>query len=79
MLAELEPAKEVTGGPWYQADSGFDEGFVAVLREVVQKEIARGPCTLDELVQRIRNYVSAWGREGGGGGMGLEKPGGREG
>ena len=33
MLHELEPAKELTGGPWYGPDS-FDSEFIAVLQEV---------------------------------------------
>lgn len=33
MLMELEPAKEITGGPWYGADA-FDAEFVEVLQKV---------------------------------------------
>lgn len=33
MLYELEPAKELTGGPWYGPDA-FDSEFISVLQEV---------------------------------------------
>lgn len=33
MLYELEPAKELTGGPWYGPDA-FDSEFITVLQEV---------------------------------------------
>lgn len=36
MLMELEPAKEITGGPWYGADS-FDVEFIEVLQKVRRK------------------------------------------
>jgi hypothetical protein len=33
MLFELDPAKELTGGPWYGPDA-FDSEFITVLQEV---------------------------------------------
>lgn len=33
MLYELEPAKELTGGPWYGPDA-FDSEFITVLQDV---------------------------------------------
>lgn len=33
MLYELEPAKELTGGPWY-GENAFDSEFISVLQEV---------------------------------------------
>lgn len=33
MLYELEPAKELTGGPWYGPDA-FDSEFIGMLRDV---------------------------------------------
>lgn len=37
MLMELEPAKEITGGPWYGADA-FDVEFIEVLQKVGQQQ-----------------------------------------
>ena len=33
MLYELEPGKELTGGPWY-GENAFDSEFISVLQEV---------------------------------------------
>jgi hypothetical protein len=33
MAAGLEPAREVTGGPWYGPDA-FDSEFIKILRDV---------------------------------------------
>lgn len=41
MLYELEPAKELTGGPWYGPDS-FDSEFIAVLQEVCRVDAGGG-------------------------------------
>ena len=35
MLYNLEPADDLTGGPWYTEDNTLDEAFVNVLLEVV--------------------------------------------
>jgi DNA-directed RNA polymerase III subunit RPC6 len=36
MLASLEPAKEITGGPWYGADQQPDREFIDAIRKVAQ-------------------------------------------
>jgi len=46
MLYELEPAKELTGGPWYGPDA-FDSEFITVLQEV---GAAKAYCNMHRVV-----------------------------
>jgi hypothetical protein len=57
MLYELEPAKELTGGPWYGPDA-FDSEFITVLQEVTvcQCFLMAQSC---RLVSHIVNFT-AW-------------------
>ena len=43
MLYELQPAKEITGGPWYGPDS-YDSEFIGVLRQVGTARAAHAAC-----------------------------------
>jgi DNA-directed RNA polymerase III subunit RPC6 len=53
MLAELTPAKEITGGPWYGTDE-LDDDFVTTIRNVVLSFIvAQGPVSLDTVAEHI--------------------------
>eukprot|EP00887_Chlorella_sp_A99_P000997 scaffold5.g997.t1 len=53
MLSELEPAKEITGGPWYGPDS-FDSEFIAVLRDAAYGFIRKkGEASLEEITAFI--------------------------
>ncbi|GAB4817070.1 hypothetical protein N2152v2_004116 [Parachlorella kessleri] len=55
MLMELEPAKEITGGPWYGADS-FDNEFVEVLQKATFSFIrSQGQATLQEIADFIKD------------------------
>src|SRR5271155_2435038 len=37
MLYDLEPAEEITGGPWYTDTNDFDEVFVVDLLKIIHK------------------------------------------
>lgn len=55
MLAELEPAKEVTGGPWY-GENAFDSEFIEALQKAAHKFIQQqGEATLQEIFEFISN------------------------
>ena len=41
MLAGLEPAKSLTGGPWYGSDQHIDTEFIAIIREVALQYLAK--------------------------------------
>lgn len=50
MLASLEPAKEITGGPWYGADQQPDKAFIDTIREVAcEFVLKKGPVTVTEV------------------------------
>ncbi|EFN57447.1 hypothetical protein CHLNCDRAFT_59631 [Chlorella variabilis] len=54
MLYELEPAKELTGGPWYGPDA-FDSEFITVLQEATMSYInTKGDATLADIVRFIK-------------------------
>ncbi|PSC67959.1 DNA-directed RNA polymerase III subunit RPC6 [Micractinium conductrix] len=54
MLYELEPAKELTGGPWFGPDA-FDSEFVAVLQETTLSYIkSKGQPSLADIVRFIK-------------------------
>ena len=57
MLYSLEPAREVTGGPWYGGEGGnFDAGFAQDLRDVAEQYIERkGQPTLRSIAKHIIN------------------------
>ncbi|KAI3438602.1 hypothetical protein D9Q98_001025 [Chlorella vulgaris] len=53
MLFELDPAKELTGGPWYGPDA-FDSEFITVLQEATLSYIkSKGDATLADIVRFI--------------------------
>lgn len=54
MLMELEPAKEITGGPWYGADA-FDVEFIEVLQKVCTPPF---PLQLPDDLQMCHHTVS---------------------
>ncbi|KAL4425784.1 hypothetical protein ABPG75_009800 [Micractinium tetrahymenae] len=59
MLYELEPAKELTGGPWYGPDA-FDSEFITVLQDATMSYIkSKGDATLADIVRFIKETVSA--------------------
>ena len=43
ILSTLEPAKEITGGPWYGDDQQIDQEFVSELQNVVKKFVMNSP------------------------------------
>jgi len=45
MLAELEPSREVTGGPFYDEEGTFDHEFIHRLRELVWRRLLHTPWT----------------------------------
>lgn len=50
MLSTLEPAKEITGGPWYGNDQQPDRAFIETIRDVASKFVARqGPVSVREV------------------------------
>ncbi|CAL5219533.1 g1384 [Coccomyxa viridis] len=54
MLAELEPASEITGGAWY-TNQEFDAAFIDVLREFCHKYIQEmGEVTLADMVKALQ-------------------------
>ncbi|PRW59184.1 DNA-directed RNA polymerase III subunit RPC6 [Chlorella sorokiniana] len=54
MLYELEPAKELTGGPWY-GENAFDSEFISVLQEATMSYIkSRSDATLSDIVRFIK-------------------------
>lgn len=57
MLYSLEPAREVTGGPWYGGEGGnFDAGFAQDLRDVAEQYVERrGQPTLRSIAKHIIN------------------------
>jgi len=60
MLYDVEPAKELTGGPWY-TDHEFDQDFVNVLCSFIVNFVAsRVYCSFDDVRQRVKesNIVS---------------------
>lgn len=59
MLAELEPAKELTGGPWYSDNQNVDEEFISTLRDVARRFISAsdGPRSLEEIADWIGKSV----------------------
>lgn len=55
MLSSLEPAKEITGGPWYGSDQQPDKAFIETIRTVVSSFVERsGPVTLEAVAQFIQ-------------------------
>ncbi|KDD72914.1 Rpc34 subunit of RNA polymerase, partial [Helicosporidium sp. ATCC 50920] len=57
ILAELEPAKEITGGPWYGPDS-FDLEFIKVLQKASRKHIKdSGQANLHDILDFIVSSV----------------------
>lgn len=58
MLASLEPAKEITGGPWYGADQQPDREFIEAIRQVAAAYVeTRGRegqlASVEEVAERI--------------------------
>ena len=54
MLANLEPAKEITGGPWYGSDQQPDKEFIDTIRDVVADYVAKhGVVAVDEVANEI--------------------------
>ncbi|KAK4533866.1 hypothetical protein CCYA_CCYA19G4748 [Cyanidiococcus yangmingshanensis] len=45
MLAELEPSREVTGGPFYDDEGTFDHEFIHQLRELIWRRLMQVPWT----------------------------------
>ena len=43
ILSTLEPAKEITGGPWYGPDQQIDQEFVSALQKVVKMVVHKSP------------------------------------
>lgn len=56
MLSSLEPAKEITGGPWYGSDQQPDKEFIETIRTVVSSFVERsGPVTLESVSEFIQH------------------------
>jgi DNA-directed RNA polymerase III subunit RPC6 len=56
MLSSLEPAKEITGGPWYGNDQQPDKEFIETIRSVVSSFVERsGPVTLESVSNFIQH------------------------
>ena len=56
MLAELEPAKSLTGGPWYGNDQHIDTEFIAIIREIALQYLAKSePQPLS--VEEVSNFI----------------------
>ena len=54
MLFELEPAKEVSGGPWY-TDQEFDHEYLDLLsREIIQCVRALMFADINSIAEKIR-------------------------
>ena len=54
MLFELEPAKEVSGGPWY-TDQEFDHEYLEMLsREIVQIVRLSSMVNIDAIAEKLR-------------------------
>ena len=54
MLYELEPAKEVSGGPWY-TDQEFDHEYLELLsREILHIVRAQGITDVNTIAEKIR-------------------------
>ena len=55
MLSTLEPAKEITGGPWYGADQQPDREFIETIRNVVATYIEKhgGMVSVEEVADKI--------------------------
>lgn len=54
MLATLEPAKEITGGPWYGSDQQPDREFIYAIRQLSIRFVKEhGPVTVEEVLQFI--------------------------
>ena len=56
MLSSLEPAKEITGGPWYGSDQQPDKEFIETIRTVVSSFVERsGPVKLESVSEFIQH------------------------
>lgn len=54
MLSSLEPAKEITGGPWYGNDQQPDKAFIETIRSVASNYVTRhGPVSVLEVAAFI--------------------------
>lgn len=54
MLSDVEPAKELTGGPWY-TDHDFDQDFVDVICQFIVNFVSsRVYCSFDDVRQRVK-------------------------
>ena len=54
MLATLEPAKEITGGPWYGTDQQPDKAFIETIRTVAAEFVEKhGLVTLHQVADFI--------------------------
>lgn len=55
ILSTLEPAKEITGGPWYGNDQQIDQEFVSELQNVVKQFVtqATAPVSADTVCQDV--------------------------
>ncbi|KAK2077660.1 hypothetical protein QBZ16_004506 [Prototheca wickerhamii] len=54
MLAELEPAKEITGGPWYGVDGKLDASFIEGMQRAVLGFVhSHGPATTADVLDFI--------------------------
>jgi DNA-directed RNA polymerase III subunit RPC6 len=54
MLANLTPAEEISGGPWYRAeDNQPDQEFIEALRRVVLRRLEGAPRSLADLTRHI--------------------------
>lgn len=63
MLYDLEPAKELTGGPWYTEHQELDHDFVEGIRRKVLDELRVTPRTCSDLVaivNRVHGTPLAW-------------------
>lgn len=55
MLYSLEPAREVTGGPWYSGEGGsFDSTFAKILRDTAEQYVGKkGQPTLRSIAKHV--------------------------
>ena len=55
MLYDLNPSKEITGGPWYTDEQNFDHQFIEALSNFIEQLIrGQGMASLSTINDRVR-------------------------
>lgn len=56
MLSELEPAREITGGPWYNPDGKLDSSFIEGMQQAALGFLrTKGVCTAADVLDFIED------------------------